>query len=135
MEGKMNGRNTASLCAAVVIGLGLTAVAANARPPARDVVVEGKRLDPQTQRVISHGDLNLAVRRDQRMLLHRISTSARDLCYDLDHWEFGANRACTYDATRSTDDQVAAAIERAKRKMAGEVVGPEIAIAVAISGR
>lgn len=131
----MNSRNVACLCAAVFVGLGLTAAAANAQPPNRDVVVEGKRFDPVTQRVVGYGDLNLAFRPDQKQLLRRISSTARGLCNDLGYRGFEERWICKTDAIHSTDDQVAAAIRRAQDKMAGKAVGPQIAISMVIGGR
>lgn len=131
----MEGRKIACLCAAVFIGLGLTAAAANAQPPVGDVVVEGKRFDPETQRVVRYGDLNLAFRQDQKVLFRRISTTARGLCHDLGYRGFEENWICKNDAIHSTDDQVSAAIERAKQKMAGRAVGPQVAITIAIGAR
>jgi UrcA family protein len=131
----MNGRNFAALLAAGFIGLGLTAAVADAKPPTGDVVVEGKRFDPETQRIVRYGDLNLAFRPDQKLLMRRISTTARSLCSDLGHVEFYESWHCANDAVDSTDDQVAAAISRAKDKLAGRPVGPAIAISMVIGTR
>ncbi|UUR07591.1 UrcA family protein [Sphingomonas glaciei] len=131
----MHGRNFATLIAAGVIGLSLTAAAAYAQPPKRDVVVEGKRFDPETQRIVRYGDLNLAYRPDQKLLMHRISRTARALCYDLGYASMEENWPCRNDAIDSTDDQVAAAIARAKDKLAGRPVGPAIAISMVIGSR
>jgi UrcA family protein len=131
----MDRRNVACLCAAVFVGLGLTAAAANAQPPMRDVVVEGKRFDPETQRVVRYGDLNLAFRPDQKMLLRRISTTARGLCNDLGYRDIDEHWICRNDAIHSTDDQVAAAIKRAQDKLAGRAVGPQVAISMVIGAR
>jgi UrcA family protein len=122
------------MAAAGFIGLGLTAaVTADAKP--RDIVVEGKRFDPETQRRVSYADLNLAFRPQQKVLMRRISTTARVLCDDLGYAPGRETWACTSDAVHSTDDQVAAAIERAELKMAGKPVGPAIAISMVVGSR
>lgn len=94
------------------------------------VVVQGQRIDPELQRVVSYRDLNLAFRDGQKTLTHRIVRMARSLCWDLN----GDNKlaSCTTGAVHSTDDQVAAAIDRAERKMAGLPVGPAIAISMVV---
>ena len=99
-------------------------------PP--DVTVQG-RIDPTTQRTVYFGDLNLAFRPAQKVLDSRIQKSASNLCWDLN----GINEIyiCTRDAVDSTDDQVAAAIGRAERQMAGLPVGPTIAISMVIGAR
>jgi UrcA family protein len=130
----MESRKIACLFAAGFIGVGLTATAtaADAKPRQdRDVVVNA--FNPETQRRVSYADLNLAVRPDQRVLVSRISTTASSLCRELNgvDWVDG----CTRAAVRSTDDQVAAAIDRAQRKMAGLSVGPAIAITMVIGSR
>lgn len=130
----MDSRQVACMVAAGVIGVGLTAaVTADARP--RDVVVEGKKFDPETQRRVSYADLNLAFRPQQKVLVRRISSTAYDLCGDLGIYDFVDRRGCTHDAIDSTDDQVAAAIARAKLKMAGKPVGPAIAISMVVGSR
>jgi UrcA family protein len=130
----MDSRKLACLLAAGFIGAGLTA-AATAQPPKGDVVVKGQRIDPQTQRVVSYADLNLAVRHDQRVLGGRIFRTAGSLCNDLGYVWTDAHSACTSDAVHSTDDQVAEAIDRAKLKMAGKQVGPAVAISMVIGAQ
>lgn len=132
----MDSRKLACLVAAGFIGAGLTAAAATADAKApRTVVVEGKRLDPETQRLVSYRDLNLAFKPHQQVLMHRIRTTAGSLCYDLDYFGWEENRICTTDAVHSTDSQVAAAIERAKQRMAGKEVGPAVAISMVVGVR
>ena len=131
----MNGRNIATTFAACFIGLGITAAAADARPPSGEVVVEGKRFDPLTQRIVRYGDLNLASRPDQKLLTRRISAAARGLCADVGNVGFFEVWHCQNQAVDSTDDQVANAIFRAQEKLAGRVVGPAIAISIVIGSR
>ena len=131
----MNVRHAATLIAAGFVGLSLTAAVAYAQPPGKTVVVEGKRFDPETQRIVRYGDLNLAIRPDQKVLMRRISVTAGRLCYDLGHRELYESWTCKNDAIDSTDDQVAAAISRAKDKLAGRSVGPAIAISMTIGSR
>lgn len=127
----MQQRSLACAIAASFLGLALCASAtkALAGPPAQDVVVEGKRFDPDTQRIVSYADLNLAIGKDRRTLDHRIYRTADSLCFDMngfDSWD------CTRSAVRSTDDQVAAAIARAYRKIAGLPTGPALKITMVI---
>jgi UrcA family protein len=82
---------------------------------------------------VSYADLNLAFRSGQRVLASRIYRTASSLCWDLNGPYSG--ESCAYDAVRSTDKQVAQAIERAKRQMAGLPVGPAIAISMVVGGR
>jgi UrcA family protein len=96
-------------------------------------VVKGKRIDPETQRAVSYADLNLAFRPDQKVLRKRIHSTASQLCYDLNGND--GRWYCTSDAVSSTDDQFAAAVERAKLRMAGHQVGPAIAITMVIGSR
>jgi UrcA family protein len=104
-----------------------------ASAPRPDVVVKGHSIDPELQRTVYYGDLNLASRPAQKTLKSRISGTASDLCWDLNGNYDAAE--CTYGAIRSTDDQVAAAIARAERQMAGLPVGPAVAISMVLGGR
>jgi hypothetical protein len=61
--------------------------------------------------------------------------TARGLCSDLGFRGTTENWSCRNDAIDSTDDQVAAAIERAKDRLAGRAVGPQLAITIAIGAR
>ena len=132
----MDTRKAACFVAAGFIGAGLTAAATAAdAKPQRTVVVEGKRFDPVTQRIVSYRDLNLAFVPQQKVLLRRIRTTARSLCYDLDFSGFSENSACTRNAVHSTDNQVAAAIDQAKQRIAGRDVGPAIAISMVVGAR
>jgi UrcA family protein len=121
------------MVAAAFIGVGLTGAATQSYAAPPDVTIKGRAIDPQTQRSVYFGDLNLAVRPAQRVLNGRIRQVASDLCWDLN----GAydNDVCTRDAVHSTDDQVASAIVRAKRMMAGLPVGPALAISMVVSSR
>jgi UrcA family protein len=109
--------------------LGISATQAAAGPRLKDVIIEGKKLDPDSQRVVSYADLNLAARADQRKLDHRIFRTASDLCFYMNGVQ---DDQCTDFAVHSTDDQVAAAITRARLQMAGLPVGPAIQISMAI---
>lgn len=131
----MDNRKLACLAAAGFLGtaLAFSTTQAFAARPLGDVVVKGQKIDPDLQRRISYADLNLAVGSDQKVLKRRISSTANSLCFDLngnrDNW------SCTSDAIRSTDEQFAAAVDRAKLKIAGKPVGPAIAISMVINGR
>ena len=117
------------MAAAAFLGVTLVAGATNAIAAPRDIVVKGERVDPELQRKVFYNDLNLAERTGQKMLKARIYTTANDLCYDL-NGPFA--EPCATDAVRSTHGQVAEAIYRAKRQMAGLSVGPPVAIAMVI---
>ena len=125
----MDNRKLACMAAAGLLGVVLTAGATNAIAGPRDVVVEGKRIDPDLQRKVFYHDLNLAERLGQKTLKGRIHRTASILCFDLNE-QYSMD--CTRGAVRSTDDQVAQAIDRAQRQMAGLSVGPPIAIAMVI---
>ena len=99
------------------------------------MVVEGKRFDPETQRIVRFGDLNLASRPDQKVLMRRISATARGLCSDLGYLDLSESFTCANQAVHGTDDQVAAAITRAQDKLAGRAVGPAIAISIVVGSR
>jgi len=125
----MDNRKLACMVAAGFLGATLTAGATNAFAGPGDVVVEGKRIDPELQRKVFYHDLNIAERSGQKALNGRIYRTASSLCFDLNGpYAYG----CTKDAVRSTDDQVAQAIDRAKRRLAGLSVGPPIAISMVL---
>jgi len=125
----MDNRKFACIAAAAFLGVTLTAGATNAFAGPRDVVVEGKRIDPDLQRMVFYHDLNLAERPGQKTLKGRIHRTASGLCFDL-NGPYAAG--CTTNAVRSTNNQVAQAIDRAKRQLAGLSVGPPVAIAMVI---
>ncbi|NJC04932.1 UrcA family protein [Sphingomonas kaistensis] len=130
----MESRRFACLAATVVMGLSVVGIAgASAAPPLGDVVIEGGRIDPALQRTVRYSDLNLAFAPGQRTLKTRIMRTASGLCWDL-NGSYGVDR-CTSDAVDSTKGQVAEAITRAKRQMAGLPVGPAIAISMVIGAR
>ena len=126
----MDNRKLACLVAVGFLGVTLSAGATNAFAGPRDVFVQGTRIDPALQRKVSYGDLNLAERPGQKTLKHRIHRTASGLCVDLVVSYY--HEACTRGAMRSTDHQVAQAIDRAQRQMAGLAVGPPIAISMVI---
>lgn len=131
----MKSNKLACLLAAGLVGTALTfsSSQAFAAPTGGEVVVKGKKIDPELQRQVSYADLNLAFRSDQNVLRGRIHDAAGDICLRLnanfDSWR------CTIDAVYSTKDQFAAAVTRAKLKMAGKPVGPAIAISMVIGAR
>ena len=129
----MQGRSVACLLAAGFLGLGLTTVAVSA--DAKPIVVEGDSFDPRTQRRVSYADLNLAARPDQKVFRLRLYRTAGSLCRDLGHQDLSQHSMCQEDAIRSTDAQVAIAIDRASNILAGRAVGPAIAISMVIGSR
>ncbi|MDQ3078685.1 MAG: UrcA family protein [Pseudomonadota bacterium] len=126
----MDNRKLTCMVAAGFMGVTLTAAATHAFAGPREVVIQGARIDPVLQRSVSYRDLNLAERPGQKSLKARIHRTASALCYDLNGLYF--HETCTNRALRSTDGQVAQAIDRAKRQMAGLAVGPAIAISMVI---
>jgi UrcA family protein len=131
----MKSRKAACLLAAGFISLSLTVAATADARPRNNVVVEGERFDPETQRRVSYADLNLAFGNQQKVLKSRISRAASRLCFDLDQNGIREHGICRESAVDSTRGQVALAIQRAKDQMAGRAVGPAIAIAMAVGGR
>lgn len=132
----MESRKIACLTAAIVMGLsvvGIAGASAAVAPPLQDVVIKGERIDPSLQRTVSYRDLNLAFAPGQRVLKNRIFRTASGLCWELNGL-YGVDR-CTSDAVDSTKGQVAEAVTRAKRQMAGLPVGPAVAISMVIGGR
>ena len=129
----MDTRKLACLFAAGIVGFGLVSTAGSAFAKPNAVVVLARPIDPALQRMVVYDDLNLALSPDQSVLDQRIWRTARRLCFDLNgHYHF---RTCTTRAIHSTDDQVAAATDRAQRKMAGLSVGPAVAISMVIGAR
>jgi hypothetical protein len=128
----MNSRKLACIFAAGFIGVGLVSAATIASAKPREVVVVGKRVDPELQRRVSRADLNLALRPDQKGLGRRISTASQ-LCWYVNG--FDADQDCTDGAVRSTHGQVAAAIDRAQGQLAGLPVGPAVAISIVVGAR
>ena len=128
----MNNRKLACIVAGGFLGVTLTASATHAIAGGRDVVVEGTRIQPEYQRVVSYADLNIAERAGQKVLKGRIYRTASSLCFELNGLYDGD---CTSKAVHSTDDQVAEAINRAQRQMAGLVVQPDFAISMVIGVR
>lgn len=130
----MNSRKIACMTAAVFSGACLTANATDAFAiPPGIVVIEGKRIDPSLQRRVSYADLNIAMKPDQRVLQRRISRTAGDLCFNLNGYDYQPQ--CWKDAIHSTDEQFAAAVHRAERRMAGLAVGPAVTISMVIGAR
>lgn len=126
----MHSRHTTCLLAAAAMGILAGAAGIATAAPRGDVVIKGRTIDPSLQRKVSYADLDLARQPGQKVLGARIRTTANRLCYDLNGEDF--LRQCTEFAVHSTDDQVAAAIERAQRRLAGLPVGPSIPIAMRI---
>lgn len=125
----MDNRKFACMAAAAFLGVALTVGATSSFAGPRDIVVKGERVDPKLQRKVFYHDLNIAERTGQKALKGRIYNTANSLCFDLNG---PFSEQCTTDAVRSTHGQVAQAIDRAKRQLAGLSVGPPIAIAMVI---
>jgi len=128
----MNIRNVTAIVTATLIGIGLPASTVHAIAGPRDAVVQATRTDPDTDsRMVAYNDLNLASKSDQRTLRDRISHTAHMVCRKLT--SFNKDQIiCARSAVLSTDDQVAAAIDRETLKLAGKAFGPEIAITMVI---
>jgi UrcA family protein len=132
----MNNRHFSCVATAGFLGIfqiALTPNPAFSNPRPGDVVVTGARLKPVTMRHVSYDDLNLAQRTDQKQLRGRIHYAADDLCgpalgYEIrDHQQ----RLCVERAETGTHLQVYRAIKRAKLQLAGQAVGPAVAILIA----
>jgi UrcA family protein len=129
----MNSRKLACLVAAGFLGAGLVSAATQSHAaPRPDATIEGKSIDPALQRTVSYKDLNLAFQPDQRRLDRRIWRTASTLCVEINGF---FDNGCTTYAVHSTDDQVAAAIQRAKLRMAGLPAGPAVAISMVIGAQ
>ena len=129
----MDSRKIACGLAASFIAASLIGVASSSSAKPKEVVVVARVIDPELQRTVSYADLNLAQRPDQKTLTKRISITATNLCFDLNWPDFDDD--CRVSAIHSTDDQVAMAIERAQRQMAGLPIGPAITISMVVGAR
>ena len=116
----METRKLTFMAAAAFVGsmLVLTATAqARSQPP---LVVEGRaHIDPDTQRIVKYGDLNLADPDGQQSLMRRVDYSINDLCqvnlFAFQHLEeVTATRTCVGAAWDSAKPQIATAFERAQ---------------------
>ena len=126
-------RQFACMLAAGFVSVTLVGAATSAAAKPRDVVIVGEKTDPELQRRVSYADLNLALKPARKILASRIEDTAWDLCLDLNGPM--SIESCTTRAIYSTDHQVAAAIKRAGRKMAGLPVGPAVAISMTVSAQ
>ena len=103
-----------SLCAAVVAASASIAVtAAPAFAKSDPVVVTGQRVMPERQ--VSYRDLNLASARDQRLLLRRVDRAVGEVCDEVNVTlaQFDHDSACRSATWKSTQPQIALAIDRA----------------------
>lgn len=128
----MQKRTIPCLIAAGFLSFALTvsATQAFAAPQWGDVVVKGRKIDPESQRIVRYGDLNLTQASDRHRLDRRIYRTANSLCFYMNGSE---SADCTLLAVRSTDEQVAQAVDRAYRQMAGLPVGPALQISMVIA--
>ncbi len=124
-------RKLVCMTAAGFLGILLTTATVSPAFGQSRVVIEAPRIDPTLQRRVYYGDLNLATSRHQRVLKNRIFVTAKKLCFDVN---LVKEESCPTNAVRSTTGQVAAAIERAELRMAGQRAGPDVAITMAITG-
>jgi UrcA family protein len=126
----MDVRKIACWGAAGFIGVLLVTATASAyegpRNAPQDLVVQGHRLQPN-ERAVSYADLNLAYRPQQRVLHGRIVRAADQICWALNS-SLGSVDECSRDAVDNTRPQVNAAIQRAKLRMAGMPIPPDVAV-------
>jgi len=112
----MNGRNVACIAAATFIGSVLVIGVASPALGQRPVVVEGRAIDPENQRVVRFGDLNLAQPMGQKSLLRRVGLAVDSLC-DTRHI-YGAAKTidytCSKEAWNSANPQITSAFDRAR---------------------
>lgn len=89
------------------------ATPAHSRSP---LVVEG-RIDPETQRVVRYGDLNLTNPDGQKRLIRRVSFAINDLCQINQFppaYTMPNGRECTTAAWNSANPQISMAFDRAR---------------------
>ena len=115
----MDVRRISCMAAATFVGSLLIISAtspAHSQPP---LVVQGHHyIDPETQRVVNYGDLDLANAPGQNRLVRRVAYAVNNLCDGDRSWStLRVNvdrRGCSTAAWGSANPQIAAAIERAK---------------------
>jgi UrcA family protein len=104
---------------ATIVGSLLTIGATSPARSQQPLVVEAERYhDPETQRVVHYGDLNLADMSGRSLLIRRVDYAVNDLCSANEGrraLERDANiRGCSKSAWNSASPQITAAFERAK---------------------
>ena len=129
-------KSSLTLAAAALTSSILISSAASAATQGEPVVVTAPRED-QSEKVVSHADLNLANARDQRRLNWRVSRAVRDVCGVNDYYStrtlsnYSAYRDCSTNAWTDARRQMAAAISGAEAKLAGggtDVAGSAIIV-------
>jgi UrcA family protein len=99
------------------------------QPP---VVVKGHTFyDPENQRVVWYGDLNLASVSEQQKLLHRVRYAVNDLCDRDPTWIKDIDRPCSKAAWDTANPQIASVVQMAR---AGGNVSTAAAISI-VAGR
>ena len=111
----MNSRKITCMAAATFVGslLVLSAVApVHAQAP---VVVQGHRyFDPEIQRVVHYGDLNLAEASGQKALIRRVAYAVGDVCGTNAIMTDRYDAECTTAAWDSANFQITAAFDQAR---------------------
>jgi UrcA family protein len=117
-EDEMDARKITCLAAATFVGslLILSATSpVHSQPP---VVVEGRHyFDPEIQRVVPYGDLDLANPPGQNRLIRRVGYAVNDVCEvkpSRDFVTYRESRLCSTAAWSGANPQITAAFERAK---------------------
>jgi len=104
--------------AALVSSIFVISATAYAEPQA-PLVVQGHPIDPDLQREVPYGDLNLALVPGQKTLHRRVAFAVRDICrdqaYAVSNLEYDVQeRICSEAAWDSANPQIREAIERAQ---------------------
>lgn len=117
-------------CAAVAAVLSVPALS---QPP---VEVEGRRIDPEHQRIVRYADLNLATGQGEKRLMSRIRFAVRDLCVDGVNYspiDAADLRGCKSDAWASARPQLDRVLAEA-RSVAALHSGSRTAMTISIAG-
>ena len=130
-------KSSLTLAAAALASTLIMTSAASAAVQDEPVVVTAPR-DDQSEKVVSHADLDLTIARDQRRLNWRVSRAVRDVCGVNDYYSartlsnFSIYRDCSKAAWTDARQQMARAIagagERLARGGSGEVANTAILV-------
>lgn len=115
----MESRKLLCMGAAAFISSMLVISATAYAAPQDPFVVEGHAIDPDLQRRVPYGDLNLAVDPGRKTLLRRVGFAVRDICQDQAYAVASLEavtqeRICSAAAWDSANPQIKAAFERAQ---------------------
>lgn len=113
----MNNRTKVALAGLSAVCTTLAISPAIGQPPNEPVVVHGQLIDPELQRRVPYGDLNLASKPGQQRLMWRVDAAVDDLCdASVDNRPLSMemqSRACSKFAWASAKPQIRTAIDLA----------------------